>query len=319
MKKIRMLLPLLGLVCAALACNFPGRVQPTEEILPLELTVTALFKTAAAIPPSNTPPPLITTATQPAPTQAVPTVASPTPPPPTATNVPPTNTPPPPTATRPPTRPGAKVDAPFMSTAPTIDGDWSEWKDRATEYPATHVVYGKGNWVNEDDLAGSYYIGWDNTYLYLAVKVRDDKYVQLAQGQDIYKGDSLELMLDVNLLDDFYTRQLSPDDYQIGIAPGRPAISDNNPETYLWYPTGKTGKLTNTVVKARYEGAIYRVEAAIPWSVFGISPYKGLRMGFALSVSDNDQEGKTVQESMVSSAAGRSLVDPTTWGEVTLK
>jgi hypothetical protein len=316
MKKSRLMIPLMVLWMAALACNFPGQATPTPGVLPLELTVTALFRTAAALPPTRTPPPLVSTATQPPPTQPAPTQ-----PPAAATQSPPTATQPPPapTATRVPVRPGARVEASFMNTPPVIDGDWSEWKKVATEYPATHVVFGKANWKNEDDLAGSYYVGWDLSNLYLAAKVRDDQYVQIAQGQDLYKGDSLELLLDLDLPGDFYSAQLNGDDYQIGISPGRPTIGDKNPEAYLWYPSGKAGKLNNVVIAARYEGAIYRVEAAIPWSVFGVIPYKGMRMGFAFSVSDNDQPGNAIQESMVSSAAGRTLTDPTSWGEVTLK
>ena len=325
MKKLRVLLPLLALGLAALACNMPGMATPTPEAPPLDLTVTALFQTAAAMPSTNTPPPVVTatkglptaivfTATQPPPTQPPPTQ----PPPPTATKTPPPP-PPPPTATPPPSRPGAHAEAPYLSSPPTIDGDWSEWKTIAREYPATNVVFGKGNWTGEDDLAGSYYVGWDNNYLYLAAKVRDDKYVQIATGENIFKGDSLELILDTNLLGDFYTASLSPDDYQVGIAPGHPAISDNNMEAYLWFPSSKAGKLSGVVMKALDEGTQYRVEAAIPWSVFGITPARGMRMGFAFSVSDDDSSGEALQQSMVSSAAARNLANPTTWGEITLK
>jgi len=63
---------------------------------------------------------------------------------------------------------------------------------------------------------------------------------------------------------------------------------------------------------------LWRLEAAIPWSVLGISPYKGMHLGFAISVSDNDNPG-TQQESMVSNAPGRMLTDPTTWGDLVLK
>ena len=238
MKKLRLFLPLIAILLAALACNFPGQAvtQPTADIPPLELTMTALFKTAAALPPTNTPPPF------PSPTNTSPPVATSTPPPqplPSATSQPPLPPnhrrrrprppQPPPTATQVPVRPGARVEAAFMNPAPTIDGDWSEWKTVAKEYPATNVVCGKSNWVNEDDLAGSYYVGWDQTYLYIAAKVRDDKYVQVSQGENIFEGDSLEMILDLDLLGDFYSTNLSRDDYQIGIAAGRPTIARRQP------------------------------------------------------------------------------------------
>ena len=77
------------------------------------------------------------------------------------------------------------------------------------------VAFESGITGTVDPLAGSYYVGWDLTYLYLAAKVRDDKYVQVSTGENIFKGDSLELILDTNLLGDFYNDSLSADDYQI--------------------------------------------------------------------------------------------------------
>ena len=63
---------------------------------------------------------------------------------------------------------------------------------------------------------------------------------------------------------------------------------------------------------------LYRIEAAIPWSVFGVTPSVNSHFGFALSVSDNDDTGTNVQQSMASSASTRKLTDPTTWGELVL-
>jgi hypothetical protein len=63
----------------------------------------------------------------------------------------------------------------------------------------------------------------------------------------------------------------------------------------------------------------YRIEFAIPWSVFGITPVKGQVFGFAVSVSDNDNKSQDVQQTLISSAPDRVLTDPTTWGLLTLK
>jgi hypothetical protein len=63
----------------------------------------------------------------------------------------------------------------------------------------------------------------------------------------------------------------------------------------------------------------YRLEAAIPWSVFGVTPANGQQFGFAISISDNDNPNENVQQKMVSADPFRSLVDPTTWGVLTLK
>ena len=63
----------------------------------------------------------------------------------------------------------------------------------------------------------------------------------------------------------------------------------------------------------------YRIEAKIPWSIFGVNPDVGKDYGFAFSISDNDKSGENVQQSMVSNAPNRHLTDPTTWGELTLE
>lgn len=317
--KIRRVLPSIlagGLLLLTISCNLPSRPTPTQGVPPLEQTITALYSTAAAPVPSETPsaaaypsatPQLIQTATKAQPPTQAPSA-------PTATKVPPTPTPGIPDA-----RSDFSTVASFMNPAPVIDGDWSEWKKVAREYPANALVYGKTNWKNEDDLSASYYVGWDATYLYIAVKVHDDKYVQIAKGADIYKGDSIELLLDTNLKTDYYYNKLSADDYQIGISAGNPNIKEGKREAYLWYPTSEAGTLKNVEIAALDEGAIYRVEAAIPWADLGVTPVKGMHMGFAISVSDDDNSGKAVQESMVSSDATRNLVDPTTWGDVVLK
>lgn len=329
----RALLGVAALAFAALACNLPSVRQPNQPT-PLPgpaQTLTALFAIATPDPSFGTPtvtlPPIVTstpaesgggiapTNTQPAPTAttaqatAVPTVA--------ITPIVPTNTQPAPQATATTASRRAVFNAQFLNTPPTIDGDWSEWKDVATEYPANIVTFGAGNRQNDDDLAVSFYVGWDNNNLYIAVKVRDDRYVQNATGANIYQGDSIEILLDTKLEEDFFYASLSPDDFQLGINPGRPDPSGTR-EAYLWFPSNIAGTRSSVTIAARQEEGLYRVEAAIPWTVFETTPANGKRFGFVISASDNDDTAQNVQQSMVSSSAGRRLTDPTTWGELRL-
>ena len=208
------------------------------------------------------------------------------------------------------------MTAAHLSSAPNIDGDWGEWKSKA--YPAAFVVFGAKNWSNANDEEASYRVGWDNDFLYIAVKVIDDKYVQNASGQDLYKGDSVEILLDTNLDGDLASQSLSTDDYQLGLSPGNPNAG-NHEEAYLWFPSSKAGKPSNVNVRGISSEGLWRLEAAIPWSVFGVTPKSGMRLGFALSASDNDNGSSNVQQTMVSSTSKRSLVDPTTWGILTLQ
>ena len=273
--------------------------QGTPIILPSATSPAEIMPSNTALPPTNT---LVPTNT-PLPTDT---------PFPTAT---PTSVPPTPTYTS-TSIPRVSIDASSLSTPPTIDGSWGEWT--TTQYPLKNVVFGKGNWSGTSDLQASYRVGWDSHYLYLAVKVFDDAYVQNATGANLYKGDSIEVLLSTSPNADSSSLGLTAADYQIGISPGRPSIGQNM-EAYLWYPQAKAGSLSNVAIGAVTMNGGYRIEFAIPWSVFGISPVKGQVLGFTVSVSDNDNKTQDVQQTLISSAPHRELNDPTTWGLVTLK
>ena len=268
-----------------------------------DLTLVRTAPPPTAVPPTST---------------LVPTL----PPPPTNTGVPtlpppPTNTPTlmPTTGPAPTQRPGASIEALFVGLGPTLDGNLSEWM--LTQYPINRVVYGADRWSGEADLSGQVMASWDNNNLYLGAQVFDGNYVQGQTGENIFLGDSLELLMDANLGGDFYQRSLSGDDFQLGISPGRTGPGQN-PLAYLWFPQGQAGRRDEVRIGAAPTSAGYNVEVAIPWSVFGITPGVGQHYGFAFSISDNDNPDRAVQQSMVSNVATRVLTDPTTWGDLTL-
>ncbi|MHC1785174.1 MAG: sugar-binding protein [Anaerolineaceae bacterium] len=240
---------------------------------------------------------------------------TPTPPPTvtatwTATPVTPTATPK--TGTQ---RSGTSVTATYLSSPPTIDGDWTEWS--TDTYSASSVIYGGDSWVGSSDLESNFRLGWDYQYLYIAAEVIDESYAQNASGYDIYKGDSLEILLDANVEGDFSSSAMSGDDYQLGISPGNGGTNGAT-SAYLYYPSGSRGSRSISI-GATGGSSVYYVEAAIPWSVFGVTPEDGDHLGFAFSVSDNDNPVDNVQESMISNVSGRKLLNPTTWGDLTLE
>ena len=327
-------LPILLLVVSLAACSLPAPSQLTPEASPSpNLSLTAIAGTpVSTLPlPTGTLPNVITATSQPTTqpqatsipqdttTSVPPTAVPPTAVPPTATPVPPTNTPVPPTATPDIShRPGASVQAAFMTTPPTLDGGWTDFP--VHDYAIPYTVFGKSNWQNSDDLAASFRVGWDKNNLYLAAKVRDDIYAQNASGADIFKGDSLELLLDTNVSGDFYVQQNDSDDYQLGFSFGKPDVNGTK-EAWLWQPTNTAGARTQVKIASTRNEAehLTRLEIIIPWSVFGVSPKSGMHLGFALSVSDNDNTTSNLQQTMISTAQNRGLFDPTTWGDLLLK
>ncbi len=295
---------IIGLV--ALACNLPvGGGVPTAVPTP-NATLTALF--ALLTPQATTPPPVIASPTLPPPTAVPPT--------PTTAAASPTAVLPTPTLTATPLlRTGGSFKAVYFSQPPKLDGIWDEWPGSA--YSCENVVFGAKERKNREDLGCSFRVGWDGNYLYVAYKIYDDVYVQNASGADLYKGDSVEILFDADLYGDWGSQALSGDDYQLGISLGRPD-PEGTKDVYLWFPRSKAGARDDVKAAVAAQDGLYRVEVAVPWSLFGIKPASGQQYGFAVSVSDNDKPGENVQQSMVSSAPFRRLTDPTTWGILTL-
>lgn len=302
-------------------CSLPGLSAPTPFVFTTpDRTLTAIFAPLLTLTPK---PPQVITATpavtspnpfvSPIPSETVfaSDIAIPSPSASLASDTPA----PSPTKTVQKLRSGSLVEAAYLENPPLLDGIFDDWS--LPSYPARSVVYDAGEWQNEADASASGMLGWDSAYLYLALQVQDDRYVQEASGLDIFKGDSLEILLDTDLAGDFEVASLNTDDYQLGISPGSP-YPGQQPQAYLWYPVSRQGVRGEVSIAARARDGGYNVEVAVPWSLFGITPQSEDAFGFSFSVSDNDLEGEQVQQSMVSNVLGRSLADPTTWGSLVL-
>lgn len=237
----------------------------------------------------------------------VPTVTLPAPPP----TAEPVVQAPIPTATIPPNGSvtAARVWQPFV-----IDGNLEGWGNIAS-YASTFRVYTMADWDGTDDSSAFWRMAWDDNNLYIAVVVTDDTHVQVNTGNQIFRGDSLELQLDTDR-DGDYGPGLSPDDFQLVISPG----DFGNIGPSIWRFRGNEfgqsmdapGHSIN-VASQRIDGG-YAVELAIPWYDLGMQPDPARFLSVALSVNDNDAYGTARQEMMKSHVATRSLTDPNTWG-----
>ncbi len=337
-RKITGLMGVIILVLSMMSCNLlttaVTQPTPTEIIQPTpENTATKslppTFAPPLALPTATGLPPTVTFTEAPSATftPVLPTEtatntllpynpnASPTPPPTIPSGYHSATPHPYYTATATGPAPTARTSSELMAVqfTPTIDGEWAEWPNAETA--SGYIVFGGSNWVNSGDLNASFKASYDGNYFYVAVKVIDDIYAQNATGYKIYLGDSIEILMDTDLDGDYYVKALSSDDYQLGISPGKGDV-DGPKEAYLWYPANKRGARTQLVIASRAFDGGYMVEAAIPWSVFDVTPVSGKHYGFAVSVSDNDNTSQTIQESMVSSVSTRRFLNPTTWGDI---
>jgi len=226
----------------------------------------------------------------------------------------PTNTPLPATA--------GDVTAPRLETAPTIDGVLSDWPAGHT-IASSYRVYQVAGWNGTEDVTAVWQLGWDNNNLYVAVSVTDDTHVQTASGNQIFRGDSVDMQFDTERTADFGDG-LSPDDYQITLSPGN--FTDLPPSAFRFRGTADGAILDapgghNVTLAAQATTDGYDLEAAVPWSDLGLAGEAdaGLTIGLALNANDNDTPGTAVQEVMMSHVPARTLTDPTTWGSLTLQ
>ena len=356
--KFRYFIVTIAILFGLTACTLPGFSTPTPFSFPTpDKTMTALFEPTQAVPatsaadadsstngdgqdanggdeekdlPTETPKATATaevpTATEEPAETAEPTAVS---------------------YVGPAVRSGPSIIADFVDPNSVTDGDLSDW-NLPIQKVITHVVYGADEYDDEDDISGSVVAGWDNNFLYLGIRVKDDKYVQQATKEQIYLGDSIEILFDRYVSDDYYLQAMTSDDYQIGISPGKcigtclisfittgkvasplfpgdPTSIPNTldpPEAYIWFPKTEAGRTTDIKIGAvgMGSGSGYQIEFKIPWDLLGVStPAIGDHYGFAISISDNDNVGDKEQQTVVSNVPTRYFADPTTWGDLYLE
>jgi hypothetical protein len=204
-----------------------------------------------------------------------------------------------------------------IDTTPIIDGVLSEWSD----VPATtsqYRVFSSDGWDGTDDLDAVWRLAWDEQNLYLAAEVEDDVHVQTQTGNQIFRGDSLDIQIDTNPAAG--ARRVNPQTFQIIFSPGN--FTTLSP-TFFRFQGTASGAIVDAPpaairVAAQKVTGGYLLEAAVPWSALDTTPREGLVLGVALNANDNDTPGTAVQEVMMSHVSARTLLDPSTWGAMTL-
>ncbi len=214
----------------------------------------------------------------------------------------------------------SNVEAIRLPSPPAIDGLLDEWGELPL-YESTFLVFQASTWDGSNDLRAVWRLGWDLNHLYIGVEVADDIHVQTQTGNQLFKGDSLDMQFDTDRNGDLGPN-LSPDDYQITFSPGD--FTGFPPSAFRFQ--GTTGGQildapggNQVTVQARQTPTGYALEAAIPWTDLNLSPSEGLVIGLALNANDNDSPGTAVQEVMKSHVVTRTLTDPTSWGTLTLR
>ncbi|MBX7235145.1 MAG: DNRLRE domain-containing protein [Caldilineales bacterium] len=241
------------------------------------------------IPPTPTPSPTTTRTPTATPTRT-PTRT------PTAT---PTRTP---TPTDTPANPGARLlDAAFGSA--TIDGDLGEWAGPSLQLdPTTAIrVSNPGAILGPADSSALVRARWDESYLYLAIDVRDD--FLFNDSVDLWRDDSIEIGVDGE--DDDLPGSPTGGDHQYTIRFDGAAADRSLPVS------------GNVRWAARATPGGYRIEIGIPPSQLGGQALAALRtIGIDFSLNDDDEGGD--RDSYLIWASASTYNDAAHFGRLTL-
>jgi hypothetical protein len=163
------------------------------------------------------------------------------------------------------TQPGT-VTAGQLTGALTIDGNLSETAWAISNTVSKSVIGTANNTV-------TYGVLWDNTNLYIGVKVLDASLH--GNPTDLWNGDAVEVMIDAN-------------NNKGAVYDGR-----DNQLIQAYNSTALFSKVSVTGVQhawAAISGG-YSIEMAIPWSQLGLTPSVGLNIGFDIANDDDDAGG----------------------------
>lgn len=203
----------------------------------------------------------------------------------------------------------------------TIDGKLDEWKDAVPIHldRKEQIAIGAENWQGADDGSGVVYLMWDELWLYVAARVRDDVRSADIWGEKIYNNDGIELYFDSDLQGDRAERRYSKDDSQYGCF-----NSPKGPVVWNWQPSGGTsqgGKCAFVYDESLGAGG-YIIEAKIPMPEISLLAKAGVTIGFTTALDDDDSPGSFDtfrQECQLVWAGGKeNWLDPTQFAQITL-
>jgi hypothetical protein len=189
-----------------------------------------------------------------------------------------------------------------------IDGELGDWKavpNAITLSDAAQVVWGAGMWKGTTDLSGIVHIAWRQEYLFVAANVTDDLIRQNQRGDSLWKGDHIEVYLDVSPELEPERDSFGDGQFQIAISPGNfgetgDSLIDTAPEVFVYRP--HAAPVADALVASRRTETGYVIEAAIPWTLLGVAnPAEGALLRVEVGLSDTDSP-EPAQETLMTTS-----------------
>ncbi|MFZ2654282.1 MAG: sugar-binding protein [Victivallales bacterium] len=183
-----------------------------------------------------------------------------------------------------------------------VDGSLLDWADAVPVYCDKDEQKNLPLFTGANDLAVKAYLMWDDTYLYFAVDVDDDKYCQNETKSSVWLGDSVQCIFDVP-----ETEKIPFSEYEI-------AMTKKGPSIYA--ASGAPVEDIKLAISKKEGSEGFTYEMAIPWKTLKINPAEGKELGFTFLVNDNDGNGR---EGWIEWTPGIAVSkDPSTFARITL-
>ena len=178
-------------------------------------------------------------------------------------------------------------------TVDANDSDWSTVPNAIELKRVAQVGYGRDCWDGPQDLSGVIHLAWRNGGIAIFATVVDESVLQPYSGRAIWKGDHVNLWLDLTPGKDADRIMLGEGQVHVVLSPGnfngacggdRPI----EPEIFVYKPAEKQAPGGEIAARRTEDG--YVIEAFIPLAGLGLT--EGFRMhqdgNFEVAVSDSD-------------------------------
>ncbi len=189
-----------------------------------------------------------------------------------------------------------------------IDGSTTGWPGRPPgRIGGDRLVLGR-------DAAGfetAFKVCWDDQNLYLLAHVSDPTPMcNNKSGLDLWAGDSIELFVGSEKLDQGGTLLFSDHQVLLGAKP--------NPKAGDWFFVNAPQQAAIAMsVAPNVDGKGYTLEAAIPWPALSVTPKEGQELLFDMGVNDAPQGGDRTRQLMWNGGE-RNSGDRSRWGRLQL-
>ena len=194
---------------------------------------------------------------------------------------------------------GSFIVAPQASMV--VDGNLNDWSSiQRLEIDDYNVSLSPPS--SDDDNSGDFAVAWDNEFLYLMVRIRDDQY-DVSGSDKVWELDGIELLIDG--LNNKST-SMQDDDHQIIIRADAGEFMS---------PSDLSA---NDVISASsLTGNGYRIEVAVRWSAIGGNmPQANQAYGFNLAV--NDRDNGVIEHQIMETYVPNHFVDTSGWNTLML-